>query len=84
MANESNFPLDQPPKTLDQLLAEMLRENERLRRQVEDARHERDEFKKLYLWELARNAEELTPEDIAQAVPARPLIEEAIKRLEKL
>ncbi len=81
MANESNFPLDQTPKTLDQLLAEMLRENERLRRQVADAQHERDVFKQYYLQELARNAPELTAEDIASAVPARPLIERAIQRL---
>jgi hypothetical protein len=73
---------DPAPKSLDQLLADMLRENERLRRQVEDARQERDEYKRLYLWEMARNAEKLTPEDLTSGVPARPLIEEAIKRLE--
>jgi predicted Zn-dependent peptidase len=83
MAVEPN-PLPNPtPMTLDQLLAEMLRENERLRRQVEDARHERDEYKRLYLGELATHAEELTPDDVARAVPARPLIEQAIKRLEQ-
>lgn len=79
-----NIPFPEPkPMTPDQLLAEMFRENERLRRQVEDAQRERDQYKKLYLGELARNAEELTPEDIANAVPARPLFEQAIKRLEQ-
>jgi len=81
-AENTPFP-EPPPMTPDQLLAEMFRENERLRRQVEDARHERDQYKKLYLEELARHAQELTPEDIANAVPARPLIEAAIKRLEQ-
>lgn len=71
------------PKRPDEVMADMMRENERLRRQVEDARHERDEFKKLYLWEMSRNAEEFTEEDIANAVPAMPILEAAMKRLEK-
>jgi hypothetical protein len=82
MANEHNFPADKPPKTLDQLLAETYLENERLRRQLSDAYHERDEFKKMYLEELARNAPELTEEDIKNAIPARPFIEQLIQRLE--
>jgi hypothetical protein len=82
MATDPNSPLNPTPKTLDQLLAESLRENERLRRQVEDAHHERDMFKKYYLDELARNAPELTPEIIANAIPARPMIEQLIRRLE--
>ncbi len=83
MANENNFPFEQPPKTLDQMLAEMFRENERLRRQLQDAYHERDEIKKLYLEELARNAPEITEEDLKNAVPGRPFIEQLIQRLGK-
>jgi hypothetical protein len=81
MSADPNAPA--PPKTPDQLLAEVLRENERLRRQVEDARRERDQIKKLYLEGLARNAEQLTAEDLAGAIPARPFIEQLIERLER-
>ena len=42
MSADPNAPLNPVPMTPDQLLAELQRENERLRRQVEDARHERD------------------------------------------
>lgn len=77
-------PPDPTPLTPDQLLAEALRENERLRRQLADAYHERDEFKQLYLGEAARNDPKLTAEDIASAVPARPVIEQLIRRLEQL
>lgn len=83
MPTEPNSPLDPKPMTLDQLLAEMLRENERLRRQVTDTQVERDQFKKLYLCEAARNDPELTANDIATAVPARPVIDEIIRRLEQ-
>jgi hypothetical protein len=83
MPTEPTSPLNPTPKSLDQLLAEMLRENERLRRQLADAHHERDEYKRLYLGELASHAEELTPDDVARAAPARPLIEQAIRRLEQ-
>ncbi len=83
MPTEPNPPPDPMLKRLDQLLAESLRETERLRRQVADVQQERDQYKKYYLEELAKNAPELTPEDLANAVPARPLIEQAIKRLEK-
>lgn len=83
MSAGTNPPPNPTPMTPDKLLAEMLRENERLRRQVADAQHERDEYKQLYLGELALHDEELTPEDIAHAVPAMPLIEQAIKRLEQ-
>jgi hypothetical protein len=82
MANEHNFPADKPPKTLDQLLAEMFVENERLRRQLSDAHRERDEYKNLYLGELARTADQLTAEDIANSVPARPFMEKLIRELE--
>jgi hypothetical protein len=83
MPVDPKFPFDPTPKTTEQLLAELLRENERLRRQVADAREERDQFKQFYLEELARNAPEFTAEDVANAVPAIPLIEAAIKRLER-
>ncbi len=83
MPADPKFPLDPKPMTPEQVMAELLRENERLRRQLADMQHERDQFKKLYLWELAEHAEELTPEDIANAVPAIPLLEAAIKRLEQ-
>jgi hypothetical protein len=64
-------------------LAELLRENERLRQQLDSTQHERDAFKALYLGELAKIPPELTPEDLANAVPARPFIEQLIQRLEK-
>lgn len=79
-----NTPIPDPtPKTPEQLLAEMLRENERLRRQLADAYHERDQFKKLYLGEASRTDPKLTAEDIANAIPARPYIEDLIRRLEQ-
>jgi len=83
MPADPKFPLDPSPRTPDQIMAELLRETERLRRQVADTQEERDQFKQFYLEELARNAEELTPEDVANAVPALPLIESAIRRLEQ-
>ena len=83
MPPEDTAPLNPAPKTPGQLLAEMFRENERLQRQVEDARHERDQYKKLYLSALSHGVTELTPEDLATAVPARPIIEAHIRRLEK-
>ncbi len=83
MPANPNIPSEQSPKTPDQLLAELFRENERLRRQLGDAYHERDEFKKLYLEELARNAPQLTEDELAHAVAARPVIEQLIRRLEK-
>jgi hypothetical protein len=83
MPSEPNSPLDPKPMALDQLLAEMLRENERLRRQVADANHDRDTFKRLFYLEAAKNDPEFTAEDIAEAVPARPFIDQLISRLEK-
>jgi hypothetical protein len=70
-------------KTPDQFPAELFLENERLRRQLDDAYHERDEFKKLYLEELARNVPQLTEDELAHAVAARPVIEILIQRLKK-
>ncbi|MBP3957758.1 hypothetical protein J8F10_21105 [Gemmata sp. G18] len=83
MSVDPNAALNPPPMTPDQLLAELLRENERLRRQLDDAHAERDQFKTLYLGELARNATPLTAEDLASATPARPFIEQLVRRLEK-
>ncbi len=83
MPADSNPLPNTTPKTPGQLIAELVREVERLSRQVEDARHERDQYKKLYLGEVARNAVEPTPEEIAAAVPARPVFEALIRRLEK-
>lgn len=83
MSADPNLSHDSTVMNLDKLLAESVREIERLRRQVQDAHHERDEYKKLYHWELARHAVEPTAEDIANAVPARPLIEQYIKQLEQ-
>lgn len=83
MPSEPNSPLDPKPMSPDQFLAEMLRENERLRRQLADAQVERDQFKKLYICEAARNDPELTADDIATAIPARPVIDEIIRRLEQ-
>lgn len=82
MSAESNPLPDPTPKPLNQLVAELFRENERLSRQVDDARYERDQYKKLYLGALARTLPELTEEDIANAVPAEPIIEAHIRRLE--
>lgn len=84
MSDDMNGPPDPVPKTLEQLLAEMLRENERLRRQIEDTQRERDQYKGLFLSQLARTVEtDLTAEDIANAVPAEPFLEDLIRRLEK-
>lgn len=80
MSAEPNAP---PPPTPPNPLAELVRENERLRRQLDAAQHERDAFKALYLGELAMNPPELTPEELATAVPARPFIEQLIRRLKK-
>lgn len=80
-ADENPLP-NATPKTPGQLIAELFRENERLSRQVDDARYERDQYKKLYLGALARTLPELTAEDIANAVPAEPIIEAHIRRLE--
>ena len=84
MPADKPLPLDKPPMTHEQLIAELVRENERLRRQVADAQRERDQYKEFYLAELALNTVEPTPEEIANAVPARPFIEQLIKRLETL
>jgi hypothetical protein len=83
MPTEPKLPFDIPPMTADHVMAELLRENEKLRRQLADMQEERDRFKQYYLWEMARNAVEPTPEELANAVPAIPLIEAAIKRLER-
>ena len=83
MPADPNAPINPTPMTTDQFLAELLRENERLRRPVEDARHERDPFKSLLMSQLSRNATELTEEDIAGAVPAGPFFDRLIQRLEK-
>jgi hypothetical protein len=71
------------PMTPDQVMAELLRENESLRRRVADVEHERDFFKQLYNSEAAKNDPELTAEDIASAIPARPYLEQLIARLEQ-
>ena len=82
MPVDPRLPLDPTPRTTEQFLADLLRENERLRRQLADARDERDQFKKLYLDEAAQNDPELTEEEIANSVPARPIIDELIRELE--
>ena len=68
-----------PAPSNEQLIADLVRENERLRRQVLDAQAERDQYKKLYLDEAAENDPELTAEDIATAIPARPFIEKLLQ-----
>jgi hypothetical protein len=83
MSADPNAPQNPTPMTTDQFLAEMMRENERLRRQLEDARHEREQIEKVYLEVLSLHAAPLTPEVLAGAVPARPVIEQLIQRLEK-
>ena len=83
MPADPNAPLNPTPMTTDQFLAELFRENERLRRPVEDARHERNQFKSLLMSELSRNATELTAADIAGAAPAGPFFDRLIQRLEK-
>jgi len=83
MPTDPKFSLDPTPMTAEQVMAELLRENERLRRQVADAQEQRDQYKQFYLEELARNAPVITPDDIANAVPARPVFDELIRRLEK-
>ena len=83
MSIDSKFPLDPTPRSADQVIAELLRETEKLRRQVADAQGERDQFKTLYLAEAAGNDPKLMAEDIATAVPARPVFEELMRRLER-
>jgi hypothetical protein len=83
MSADPNVPSNPAPMSPDELLAELVRENERLRRQVEDARHERDHFKALYLGELARNPPPLSADDLASAIPARAFIDQLVNRLER-
>lgn len=76
-----------PPESgppLEAQLAEAVREAERLRQQLAALAAERDEFKKLYLWELARNAPPVTQADIDSAVPLRPWLNEVIRDLDAL
>jgi hypothetical protein len=81
--SEGNHFIEPKPMTPDQVMAELFRENERLRRQVEDIQRERDFFKQLYNSEAAKNDPELTAEDIASAIPARPYLEQLIATLEQ-
>jgi hypothetical protein len=81
MPVDDNFPFDPTPKTSDQVLADLLRETERLRREVADLRTERDQYRRLYLEEAAENDPELTAEDIANSVSARPVIDAMIEEL---
>ena len=83
MSNDPKLPPDTTPRTHDQIIAELLRENERLRRQVTDVQIQRDQYKEFYLGELAEHDVELTPQDIVNAVPALPLLDRAIERLER-
>jgi hypothetical protein len=54
---------------------------ESLRQQVAALTEERDAFKKLYLSELAKNLTEVSPSEIAAAVPTCPSFAEVITRL---
>ena len=72
---------DPIPMTQDQILEEVLRENERLRRQLADSNRERDRFEQLYLDEASVNDPKLTAEDFANAVPAGPIIASILQRL---
>jgi hypothetical protein len=83
MPVDPKFPLDPPPMTADQVMAQLLRENEKLRRQLDDMQEERDRYKQYYLWEMARNDVAPTAEELENAVPALPLFEAAIERLER-
>ena len=83
MSSDPKFPLDPAPKSTEERLAELMRENERLQRRVADTEMERDRFKRLYLEEAAANDPKLTADDIASAVPARPVIDDLIRQLER-
>jgi hypothetical protein len=63
-------------------LAAAEEELERLRQQVVAVSAERDQFKQLYLGEIARNAPEVTQADLNNAVPVGPWFEEFLQRLE--
>jgi phage shock protein A len=63
-------------------LAAAEEELERLRQQVAAVSAERDQFKQLYLGEIARNAPEVTQDDLDKAIPGGPWFEEFLKRLE--
>jgi hypothetical protein len=69
-------------ETRDRVLAELYRENVRLRRKLADLQSERDWYRRLYNLEAAKNDPELAAEDIANAVPAIPLLNAMTKRLE--
>ncbi len=81
MSADPNGPPN-PTPTPEQLAA-LLRENESLRRQLDEAHRERDAFKSFFLDEFGRSPSPLTAEDLAGAVPAGPFFDKLIKRLEK-
>ncbi len=80
---DDNLPSAEDQQTADELMAELFRENDRLRRQLADACQERDMYKKMYNGEVARNAILITKEDMANSIPARPFIGKLIKELEQ-
>jgi hypothetical protein len=80
---EGNHFNEPKPKTPDEVMAELLRDIESLRHQLEDTQRERDLYKRLYNSEAGKNDPELTAEDIANAVPAIPLLDAAIKHLDQ-
>ncbi len=57
-------------------------EAEQLRQQVAALAAERDQFRKLYLGELARNVPEVSQADLDAALPTGPWFDEFLHRLE--
>jgi hypothetical protein len=57
-------------------------EANQLRQEVTKLAAERDQFKKLYLVELARNSPDLTQADLEAAIPTGPWFNEFLSRLE--
>src|SRR6476660_4453949 len=58
-------------------------EADQLRQEVAKLAAERDQFKKLYLVELARNSPDLTQADLDAAIPTGPWFDEFLTRLGK-
>lgn len=68
---------------IQEKLAAAEAEAERLRQQVDALTIERDELKKLYLGELARQATEPSQSELAAAIPHGPWFDEFLARLQR-
>jgi hypothetical protein len=53
------------------------------RRHLDEARFERDSYKRLFMDEAAKSVKPLTAEELAGAIPARPWIDDLIRDMER-